>query len=86
MPAAGLSRPADALACRCGRIWGMVRTPIPLIKVPLLPLARHDTLASRVRAQPVNERLRMLGGTARVALDLLQYDRALERAFVTVCG
>ena len=28
----------------------------------------------------------MLGGTARVALDLLEYDRALERAFITVCG
>ena len=37
-------------------------------------------------AQPVNERLRLLGGTAKVALDLLEYDSQLERAFITICG
>ena len=36
--------------------------------------------------QPVNERLRLLGGTAKVALDLLEYDSQLERAFITICG
>jgi len=36
--------------------------------------------------QPVNERLRLLGGTAKVALDLLEYHPNLERAFLTVCG
>ncbi|EIE20863.1 RecF/RecN/SMC protein [Coccomyxa subellipsoidea C-169] len=35
---------------------------------------------------PVNERLRLLGGTAKLALDLLEYDTSLERAFLTVCG
>lgn len=39
-----------------------------------------------VAMQPVNERLRLLGGTAKLALDLLEYDTSLERAFVTVCG
>ncbi|BDA42403.1 Structural maintenance of chromosomes protein 1A [Coccomyxa sp. Obi] len=39
-----------------------------------------------VRPKPVNERLRLLGGTAKLALDLLEYDSSLERAFVTVCG
>ena len=39
-----------------------------------------------VLLQPVNERLRMLGGTAKVALDLLEYDSQLERAFITICG
>ena len=34
----------------------------------------------------MNERLRLLGGTAKVALDLLEYDPSLERAFLTVCG
>lgn len=36
--------------------------------------------------QPVNERLRLLGGTAKLALDLLEYSASLERAFLTVCG
>lgn len=36
--------------------------------------------------QPVNERLRSLGGTAKVAIDLLEYDKGLERAFLTLCG
>ena len=39
-----------------------------------------------VLLQPVNERLRLLGGTAKVALDLLEYDSQLERAFITICG
>ena len=37
-------------------------------------------------ARPVDERLRGLGGTAALALDLVEYDAALERAFVHVCG
>lgn len=41
---------------------------------------------SSVVLQPVNERLRLLGGTAKVALDLLEYDSQLERAFITICG
>jgi len=36
--------------------------------------------------QPVNERLRLLGGSAKLALDLLEYNASLERAFLTVCG
>ncbi len=39
-----------------------------------------------MQLQPVNERLRLLGGSAKVALDLLEYDSKLERAFVTICG
>ena len=39
-----------------------------------------------VPLQPVNERLRLLGGSAKVALDLLEYDSKLERAFITICG
>lgn len=39
-----------------------------------------------VALQPVNERLRLLDGSAKLALDLLEYDPSLERAFVTVCG
>ena len=41
---------------------------------------------SSVLLQPVNERLRLLGGTAKVALDLLEYESQLERAFITICG
>ena len=39
-----------------------------------------------VLLQAVNERLLMLGGTAKVALDLLEFDSQLERAFITICG
>ena len=39
-----------------------------------------------VQAKPVNERLRHLGGTAKLALDVLEYDAKLERAFAFICG
>lgn len=39
-----------------------------------------------IRTKPVNERLRNLGGTAKLAIDLLEYDPAYERAFLHVCG
>jgi hypothetical protein len=64
-----------------------------LLREVLNPLFRHLQLhAERVTnlwsdlVQPVNERLRTLGGTAKLALDLLEYDSSLERAFLTVCG
>jgi hypothetical protein len=38
------------------------------------------------QAKPVNERLRELGGTAKLALDILEYDDKLERAFTFICG
>ena len=42
--------------------------------------------ADTVRAKPTNEALRSLGGTARLALDLLQFDPALDRPLRAVCG
>jgi len=42
--------------------------------------------ADTVRAKPVNEALRGLGGTARLAIDLLQFDPALDRPLRAVCG
>lgn len=39
-----------------------------------------------VRAKPVNERLRSLGGTVRLALDLLDFPRELARAYQSACG
>lgn len=38
------------------------------------------------QAKPVNERLRHLGGTAKLALDVLQYEEPMERAFTFICG
>ena len=38
------------------------------------------------QAKPVNERLRELGGTAKLALDILEFDDKLERAFNFICG
>lgn len=41
---------------------------------------------STVKAQPTNDRLRQLGGTAKLVIDLLQFEPHLERAFRHVCG
>lgn len=38
-----------------------------------------------VMVKPLDERLRRIHG-AQLAIDVLQYDRALERAFVFICG
>lgn len=46
----------------------------------------HALDKKSLHLQPVNERLRLLGGTAKVALDLLEFDSKLERAFITICG
>ncbi|GBF96626.1 hypothetical protein Rsub_09372 [Raphidocelis subcapitata] len=39
-----------------------------------------------VSVKPADERLRKLGGTAKLALDLVEFDAAHERAFVFACG
>ena len=39
-----------------------------------------------VKATQPNERLRTLGGSAKLAVDLLEYEARLERAFHFVCG
>lgn len=39
-----------------------------------------------VRAKPVNERLRALGGSVRLALDLLDFPPELARAYQSACG
>ncbi len=41
---------------------------------------------STVMAKPVNDRLRALGGSSKLSLDLLTYPPALERAFLSICG
>ena len=39
-----------------------------------------------VRAKPINERLRALGGSVRLALDLLDFPPELMRAYQSACG
>ncbi|DBA77355.1 TPA: hypothetical protein ACH3X2_000872 [Trebouxia sp. C0005] len=41
---------------------------------------------SSVKAQPINDRLRQLGGSSKLVIDLLQYEPHLDRAFRYVCG
>ncbi|DBA97424.1 TPA: hypothetical protein ACH3X1_015143 [Trebouxia sp. C0004] len=41
---------------------------------------------STVKAQPINDRLRQLGGSSKLVIDLLQYEPHLDRAFRYVCG
>ena len=50
-----------------------------LAPMTFLPL---DTIKTR----PVSERLRSLGGTAKLALDLLHADSHLQPALLFVCG
>lgn len=39
-----------------------------------------------VKAHRPHERLRALGGTAKLAIDLLEFDHKLEQAFNSACG
>uniref|UniRef100_A0A6U9R7I1 Structural maintenance of chromosomes protein n=1 Tax=Picocystis salinarum TaxID=88271 RepID=A0A6U9R7I1_9CHLO len=39
-----------------------------------------------ILTKPVNERLRTLGGTSRLVLDVLDYDPQYERAMIYACG
>ncbi len=36
--------------------------------------------------RPVDERLRSLGGSAKLAIDLIEFDRRYERAFLWALG
>lgn len=65
----------ERVAKECIELLKQSRIP-PLTFLPL------DTL----RLKPLNERLRSLGGTAKLAVDLLHVDPAFQRAFEFVCG
>ena len=39
-----------------------------------------------LQAKPVNERLRHIGGSAKLVLDILEFDAGYERAFLSICG
>ncbi len=49
---------------------------LPMTFVPL----------ATVKAKPPHERLRALGGTAKLAIDLLEFDPKFEKAFYSQCG
>ena len=49
---------------------------LPLSFLPL------DSIA----AKPLRENLRRLGGSARLAIDVLNFDRRYEKGFLFVCG
>lgn len=54
-----------------------------------LKQARHAPLTfiplDSVAAKPIDERLRRVGA-AQLAIDILEFDRSLERAFAFICG
>lgn len=56
--------------------------------VPSALLVHHGAIPDGVllQAKPVNERLRQIGGTAKLVLDILSYAPAYERAFLSICG
>lgn len=39
-----------------------------------------------VQSKPVNERLRHLGGTSKLVLDVLTFDQAYMPAMLSICG
>jgi hypothetical protein len=39
-----------------------------------------------IKAKPVSEHLRALGGSAKLIIDVIQYDPSLEKAFLFACG
>ena len=41
---------------------------------------------STIRVKPVDERLRQLGGSAKLVLDVIQYDETIERALLYSLG
>ena len=41
---------------------------------------------STIRVKPVDERLRQLGGSAKLVLDVIQYDETIERAMLYALG
>ena len=52
------------------------------MKLPPMTFLPLDTLKTR----PVDAHLRALGGSAKLALDLITFDQYLERAFLFACG
>lgn len=38
------------------------------------------------QSKPTNERLRRIGGSAKLVLDILEYDPTYERIFQSICG
>lgn len=38
------------------------------------------------QSKPTNERLRHIGGSAKLVLDILEYDPTYERIFQSICG
>ncbi|GBG59523.1 hypothetical protein CBR_g38546 [Chara braunii] len=39
-----------------------------------------------IKIKPVQERMRTLGGTSKLVIDVIQFDPAYERAFIYACG
>ena len=66
---------SEAVAKECVAYLKQRRKP-PLTFIPL----------RTVKAFPPHERLRALGGTSKLAIDLVEFDPKLERAFNLACG
>eukprot|EP00899_Mesostigma_viride_P028674 jgi/Mesvir1/8992/Mv25967-RA.2 len=65
----------QATAKECMQYLKDMRMP-PMTFVPL----------ATIRTKPLNERLRLLGGTAKPMMDVLGYDASLEKAVLFACG
>lgn len=58
---------------------------VQYLKEQRLSLMTFIPLAT-IRVKPVDERLRNMGGTAKLAMDVIEYDEAVERAVVYALG
>lgn len=54
--------------------------------LPLVQPCSNVASASLHQSKPTNERLRRIGGSAKLVLDILEFDPTYERIFQSICG
>jgi len=77
-----LGREADAVVVEDAKTAQLC---IQLLKEQRIPPMQFVPL-KEIKVQVVNERLRHLGGSARLCIDVLQFDKAHERAILFACS
>lgn len=77
-----LGREADAVVVDDAKT---AKNCIQYLKEQRIPSMQFIPL-KEIKVQAINERLRHLGGSARLVVDILQFDKSRERAILFACG
>ena len=77
-----LGREADAVVVEDAKT---AKDCIQYLKEQRIPSMQFIPL-KEIKVQSINERLRHLGGSARLIVDILQFDKSRERAILFACG